>query len=228
MNWIKSRIWRKGKRERQVSKISQKFLACFISWTEQLAQEVVAIGKREEREPVRSGYNADRVEKHSYWLINKIISPTRAYNTNIFRVSTRTGSPLSIATLDEGRLVSIAVNSTQPHFSSAGSETLRNFSHACETKFKTDNSSVLCLPAVITNCTPFSPVKHLNTAFFFRAAAAKSYISFGSSLLYNTQKGKQLNYCNTQEARSDLIAPAVLRPGKWHWCVIERNTPLLQ
>jgi len=30
-------------------------------------------------------------------------------------------------------------------------------------------------------------------------------------LLYNPQKGKQFNYCNTKEARCDLIARAVLR-----------------
>ena len=117
----------------------------------------------------------------------QIVKHTWAYNTNIFWVPTRSDSPSRITTLDESALVSTTVDPVQPHPSNTGTKTLINLPHACETKLIADDSRICFCPGVITNCAPFSSVKHFHTTLPLGAAASESDISFRCSSLYNKQ-----------------------------------------
>jgi len=106
----------------------------------------------------------------------------RANHSDIFLVRTGCDAPSSVRAVNQGGFVSIAIHSIQPHAAVSWSKTLENLSHTCKTKFVAHNAGVFYSPSVVTNCAPFSLMKHLDAAFPFGAAAYKSNVSLGCSL----------------------------------------------
>ena len=128
----------------------------------------------------------------SYTVSNSIVlrqiwkkTITWAYHTNILLVGTRSVTPARVRAFNKSGLAAITVHLIHPNTAASRPKTLKSLPYACETKFIANNMSVFFFPIVITNCSPFPLVEHLNTSFILRATTTQTNVAFGSSLCYN-------------------------------------------
>ena len=110
---------------------------------------------------------------------------TWAYHTNILLVGTRSVTPARVRAFNKSWFAAITVHLIHPNTAASRPKTLKSLPYACETKFIANNASVFFFPIVITNCSPFPLVEHLNTSFILRATTTQTNVAFGSSLCYN-------------------------------------------
>ena len=110
---------------------------------------------------------------------------TWAYHTNILLVGTGSVTPARVRAFNKSGFAAITVHLIHPNTAASRPKTLKSLPDACETKFIANNVSVFFFPIVITNCSPFPLVEHLNTSFILRATTTQTNVAFGSSLCYN-------------------------------------------
>lgn len=98
-----------------------------------------------------------------------LFSLTRTCHTSIFIMIAIMLSPFMVSTLPESRLVSMARNTVKPNVSSSltGVNSTNGSDSSWTSQLLTCHSGIITIPAIITDCSPFSLEFHFQSSWTF-------------------------------------------------------------